>query len=190
MKKIKFVLILIILCLIFLIFLLLKYGSNKKEGMNIVINEEGVQDKFYVENYVQLYRTYNGEVNLDNFQNKLQTIARGYLPKLYKNLKDCNDKDLKTYYTKNQNEINSNLGINDFETFNKLVKCLKKHCKDSVKITHAQIDISEYTEKDNFAKFKVIFYIESNDKIEFTVSIKIKKKDNGVYISFIPIIEE
>lgn len=190
MKKIKIILILIILCLIFLTVLLIKYGNNKKNNINIVINEEGLQDKFYVENYVQLYRTYNGDVNLDNFQNKLQTIAREYLPKLYNDVKNYNDKELNTYYIKNQHVINSNLGINDFQTFNSLVKLLKNKCNDNVKISHAQIDISEYTEKDNCAKFKVIFYAEDSNKIEFTVSKKIKKKNNGVYINFIPIIEE
>ena len=189
MKKIKIILIIIFFILLSISIYLINFNpKNHASESNIVNNSEEIN--FTIINYIQLKRTYIGEVNLSYVNDSIEELAKNFLPNIYENTKECSKEQIKSYYINHKNTINYKTGISEFEDFYILTKLLNKSMNNNAKIINAVIDLENYKNEDGYFKFKIIFNTDNEKQIKFDVLIKIKKQDGSKNVKFIPIIKE
>ncbi len=139
MKKKKYIKITIftfVILLILLITCIIIY--NVLKGKNEPIYEENLEaqqevDEEYLENqmiipgeYNFLIRLYEGNVNENVFYSAIYKLVFEEIPEINANLKNKSIEEIENYYQNNKERIYSNLGIDNFEDYNEIVKEVSK----------------------------------------------------------------
>lgn len=134
MKKEKYIKITIftfIILLILLITCIIIY--NVLKGKNEPTYEENLEaqqevDEEYLKNqmiipeeYNFLIRLYEGNLNENVFYSAIYKLVFEEIPEINTNLKNKNAEEIENYYQNNKDRIYSNLGIDNFEKYNKIV---------------------------------------------------------------------
>ena len=184
MKKIKIILSVIIAILVICLIILI--ATKKKNTRNIVINNNNTTSQtLEINNYTTLSRIYKGEENISKFNGKIKEIAEDYFPNVAEETSKMDSSELKTYFEKNKSEILLYVGIEEFEDFQNLVTVLRNATRNKISIQSVNIDLSNYIEDENYAKFSMTFVNENGKKIEFNAFLNMKNNPSR-YIKLIP----
>lgn len=173
-KKIIFILVIL---LILTIILLRVFTKTPKQEDNVEqevqIRQEKTQeyfsDKVMPQGISTLYKRYNGKNDKNDLYKNLYNLVR-YLPQMYDYIKDLDESTLASYYDTNANNIKTNLGITDRNSYIDFAKYIQTIEFDSTNFSYCKIDTESYDSYNVYLTFNLaLFY----DKLEKPIDIKV-----------------
>ena len=176
MKFFKKVLITIaIIVVIIVIIVLVNKAINKKVSDETnKVDEQLLQES--IENYsegkvfprgiAELTIKYEGQNDKNDLYRSLNYITKEYIPSLFKDLKGLKEEGIKDFFSKNENAIEENLGINKEEDFVKLAKYLQENNYEDSNFEYCEIDSNTYRTagKNKYFTFIMNFKYENHEE--------------------------
>ncbi len=195
MKKNKKILKLIIMCvilLIILVFIYYKVDSAKKQTgkpLTPVVDPKD-DDVLNLSGFGVFFEKYDGYFKSSEIAAKLEDITINVLPKLYNEVKEYDDENLKKYFDENTAIIEYNFGITNFEVFKNMIEKLKQRNIDlstSYRLDLEKETFSNDSDKTGYAYVKYNVSYKNDEKINFSVYVS---KDVSTEESYIINVEK
>lgn len=176
MKFVKKILIaLIIIIVVIVIIVVVKKSVNKKVVNEVAQTDEQIlqeqvenytKDKLLPRGIAELMTKYDGQNDKNDLYESLNTLVYDYLPKLFEDIDGLDDGQLSNYFNNNKAEIETNLGINQEDDFNKLAKYLQTLNYGDSKFEYCEIDSNSYRTagRNAYLSFVIKFKYENKDE--------------------------
>lgn len=187
MKKNKNILILIVLCLVLLAILGTIYYNLKKNERKPVIEvlDPKDDDVLNLSGFGVFFDSYSGYLKSSEIAKHLEKITIDILPNMFDDIKNYEDEELEKYYNENSTNIINNFGIDNSETFLKLIHYLKNSNLDLN--TWYRLDILKDTfnnisDKTNYAKVEYEVAFKNDQTLRFLLYVSKKITVKPTYI--------
>lgn len=143
------------------------YSKISKNDKKYYFFEDGQDDnsnpKIY--NIVELLKTYDGDLKYADIKNSINNLVYN-IKKIYINTHEYSDKELKTFYQVNSDELKS-IGIYSEEDFNSIQKQIVNAIKSDIEeINNIKIEVNEIQDNGEYYSFKLIILYNNWEKIE------------------------
>lgn len=168
-QKIKMLLVISIVILVVLVTVLININKNN----NTIDDRKKMEEfsKVYLEERVipqgiyQFTQNYHGEIERETLYTKLNVVTK-FISDLSK---EVNDKNIEKFYNTNSKQIQSYLGLDNYEDFSKLIgKINEAKIKDTT-FKHCAIEKGTFETQGNYTKFKIVFHYENETSLALQI---------------------
>lgn len=169
-KLLRILIFIIIIILLICIFKLKNYiekskvvdGVYTQKDLDIIDDEvkNYTSDKIIPRGMSKLYGNYKGDNDLNDIYRSIYIFVN-YLPTLSKKVKFNDNDSIVSYYEKNKNKIENNIGITNSDDFIKFIGYLNKVGYNQEKFIDCQIDSSTFKTEKSYFSFNLIFNFEN-----------------------------
>ncbi len=193
-KYIKIATIIFIILLVLLITFVIIYNVLKEKDEPIYeenleaqkeVDEEYLEKQMIIpEEYNFLVRLYEGNLNEKVFYSAIYKLVFEEIPEISNNLKNKSAEEIESYYQNNKERIYSNLGIDNFEDYNKIVQEVSKLENTTYESSRFVSKSFASNEENDYSSLDLEINFENNSSITFKMYIINEFQDDKPKIKF------
>lgn len=189
MNKNKIILIIaLILVIVTGIYLISSFiNSHRKLGdMPESIDGKTAENQLLLNGIGIFAEKYTGSLKRTDITADVSTIIKEYIPELYKDVKNKDEKGIEKYYNSNKSEIEERFGIGKLEDFSTFVNGLKSSQVNLNDYYKLNIDkesfIDKYDKDYAYMECFVTYGEDESEKIDFTLYVAMNTYTDPKYI--------
>lgn len=172
--KLKILIIVAIILLISLssILIIAKKIDNKKrielKKIDTTFEEQEAKLEIKVNNLYELVKLSTREIEINEYTEGIQSLINGKFQETYNETKNLNNTQLQEQFNKNKEKIFQQYGIEDIDTYKKLIEKIEIY-EDDINVLDVSIEKDScYVENENIiSKIKIKY--DNNKEIELTL---------------------
>lgn len=170
----KIITLLIIIVIILIILALIIYNNPTDRNLRYIYNTKKVGTiNIMPTNIDKIFEDYNSKTDQRSIYKSMDLFVNEYVEKYYIATKDLSKEQINSYFNKNKNVIEKELGITSEEIFNEFAENLKNNLKGE-NLELVSYTVNPKTVKKISSKINYVIIVEysNNQKIGFKLTIQ------------------